>query len=307
LDKGGKYQLPNHTEDMKKCLICGKNTRFKKGPRIKGYFYEICLFCGGATLQPRAKALRESSRVYTDEYFNWGQAKGIKKLVYSTYLHKDYPDWVEEEKSDVKRKILDVGAGVPTFVANMKKRGWDVYAQELSKSQAGKIASFIGTKKVFVGDFEKIRLSKDCFDVVTFWHVLEHVKLPAKVIKKTKDLLTEGGHIFVELPNLDSHTWKIFGDNYSLIRIPEHTFYFSANSLKTLLETNGFQVKKISYPLKLNSTFSASLIKAIQKKIKSDYFLNFMFYLSLPFSFAWSLLLSFLGRSEIIRLVAQKS
>ena len=291
---------------MEKCLICGDKSKFERGRQIGSYYYETCLTCGGATLCPREKALKESRRVYNSEYFNWGKPKGLKKIIYSLYLYKDYQDWIEEARHGVKGKILDVGAGMPTFLINMGKRGWDVFAQELSGSQGKKIAKAIGPQRVFVGDFEEIQLPKNDFDVITFWHVLEHLKFPRRVIKKTRDLLTEGGQVYIELPNLDSFTWKFFGDDYSLLRIPEHTFYFSSRSLKILLERNGFRIKGVSYPMKLNSTFSASFINAALKKIKSEDFLSLLYYLSLPFSFAWSFILSLLGRNEILRVVAEK-
>ena len=291
---------------MEKCLICGDKSKFERGKQIGGYFYETWLSCGGATLCPRQKALRESRRVYNAEYFNWGKPRGLKRIIYSLYLHKDYPDWIEEERCGVKGKILDVGAGVPTFLVNMGARGWDVFAQELSGSQGKKIAKAIGDHKVFVGDFEEILLPKNNFDVITFWHVLEHVKFPSETITKAAKLLKSGGQIFIEVPNFDSVNLKMMRGNYSLLSIPAHLFYYNSKSLKRLFNNCGFKVKTVYYPLKYNLTFSSSLLRLLQKTSGNTAVFQVIFYLSAFISLPISVISSFLGRSEVIRVVAQK-
>ena len=89
-------------------------------------------------------------------------------------------------------------------VSLIKQKGWDTYAQELSKPQSEKIRKVLGRNRVFNGDFEKIKLRKNFFDVVTFWHVLEHVKYPGKTISKTQALLKNNGFVFIEVPNINS-------------------------------------------------------------------------------------------------------
>ncbi|OGM02415.1 hypothetical protein A2115_03055 [Candidatus Woesebacteria bacterium GWA1_41_8] len=291
---------------MKKCLICGHKAKVERGSQIGDFFYETCLSCGGATLGPREMAIKQSRRVYNAEYFNWGRPKGLKKIIYSLYLHKDYPDWIEEERHGLKGRILDIGAGVPTFLENMGSRGWEVFAQELSRPQGVKIAKSIGADKVFIGDFEKINLPKKYFDVVTFWHVLEHVKFPPKTIQKAAKLLKPGGQIFVEVPNFNSLSLKIMKSNYSLLSIPAHLFYYNSKSLRRLFTNCGFKTEAVYYPLKYNLTFSGSLLRALQNKIGNAVVFQIIFYMSAFISLPISILSSFLGMTEVIRVVAKK-
>jgi len=291
---------------MRTCLICGRKAKFERGSQIGEYFYETCLSCSGATLCPRQKVLKESSKVYNAEYFNWGKPEGLKKIIYSLYLHKDYPDWIERVRHGKTGKILDIGAGMPIFLANMRNSGWDVFAQELSGRQGEKIAKVIGAHKVFVGDFERVKLPKNNFDVITFWHVLEHVKFPSETILKVAKLLKPGGQIFIEVPNFDSLNLKLMKTNYYLLSIPAHLFYYNSKSLRRLFEDSGLTIKKIHYPLKRNLTFSISLIRLLQKPIGNNVLLQVIFYLSAFISLPISVISSFFGMSEVIRVVAQK-
>ena len=288
------------------CLICGKRNSFrKKVNEGEGFVYLFCENCGCATLFPRSKVLDSIKKIYNDEYFNWGNTSGVKGVLFKINLYATYPDWITQTHKKTG-KLLDVGAGMPDFVLSMKERGWDAYAQELSHTQSQKIAKAIGKDNVFRGDFHSVKLPFDFFDIVTFWHFLEHVVDPQITIKRASDILRRKGKIYLELPNVDSLTWKIFGNYYDLLRIPEHTFYFSQKSLRILFKNHGFKVQEISYPNKLISSFSASLSKYVLKKY-GNRMGDVVFYLSLPFSLIYNIITAKFGRSELIRMVVKKT
>lgn len=292
---------------MDTCLVCGAKKSFIKNVRAKRYSYLVCGYCGGGTLTPRNFAIKKLSKVYESRYFDWGEVKGIKKIIYNIRLHKTYPDWIEGI-SEKRGTILDVGAGIPDFVMAMKERGWRPHAQELSREQSLKIGKFLGTENVYTGDFEKVSLRKNYYDAVTFWHVLEHVKFPQATIKKTHSVLKDSGNVFIEVPNMESLTWKLFKDKYSLLSVPAHLFYFSEGSLKILLKSKKFKVVETSYPIKYSSAFAWSAVFYIKEKagINNSLVLAVLFYLLLPFSFLINLLATQFGKSEILRVVARK-
>ncbi len=284
---------------MNECLICNKKALFKKFLDLGKYRYETCANCSGAILQPHKKAISEVEKIYTSEYFDWTEKSILKGFINKIYLYKGYPQWITATTKVRGKKILDVGAGIPKFVYSMKKLGWQSYALEFSKKQSVLIGTYIGRKNVFNGDFEKFKLQSNLFDVVTFWHVLEHVKDPWKTIKKVNKILRTGGEVFIEVPNLDSYSLKLFGKDYTLLGIPEHLYYYNARSLKELFEGNGFRVDEISYPLKLNSTFAASL----KDRLKIG---SFLYYIMLPVSLLVSIVGSMVGQSEVVRMHATK-
>ncbi|OGM26066.1 hypothetical protein A3D01_04870 [Candidatus Woesebacteria bacterium RIFCSPHIGHO2_02_FULL_39_13] len=292
---------------MDKCYICGSKEPPAKRLKVLGYSYLLCKACNGATLVPRERAIKKLTEVYQPEYFDWEKPRGIKKVVFDIRLHEPYPEWIERNKKG-KGKILDVGAGIVNFVSLIKQKGWDTYAQELSKPQSEKIRKVLGRNRVFNGDFEKIKLRKNFFDVVTFWHVLEHVKYPGKTISKTQALLKNNGFVFIEVPNINSLSWRIFKDNYSLLSVPAHLFYYSRQSLEKLLSENGFKIIEVSFPLKYNSAFAFSLISYLKNKfeIESEKFWLIFFYFILPISLIINIFTSFIGQSEVLRISAKK-
>ena len=279
---------------IRRCLACRQRASFIKSIVFGKYYYEVCANCGIAILQPRTKALKEIKKSYNKKYFTWTKASGTKSIIYNVYLHEDYPEFIGRFKDP--GVMIDIGAGKPDFVVSMKKLGWDVYAQELSREQAKKIALKIGKTKVVKGKMEKANLPNDFFNVVTLWHVFEHLENPSVSLKKIWKILKKEGLVFIEVPNWNSFTLHIFGEDYSLRSIPEHLFYYNGKSLRNIFEKEGFKVVEITYPLKYNTAFSSSLAKGNQ----------LLFYILLPVSMLINFLGALVGKTEVVRVVLQK-
>ena len=292
---------------MRSCLICKGQKGFGQKIKARGFTYIICKNCGGATLVPRGKVLRCITKIYRPEYYDWHDPDGFRKFFYKIRIYESYPDWVERV-AGASGKVLDVGAGVPKFLLTMKRRGWKPYAQELSKDQSKKIANELGSKRVISGDFEKVDIPWKSLRVITFWHVLEHVRQPVKALKKVRSLLADDGYVFAEMPNLNSLVWRLVGDSYALLSIPGHSFYFSESSLRKLFLVCGYDTVEITYPLKYNTILASSLVSLLSKKvgIKQPMFLSFIYYTIMPFAFLLNIVTSFFGRSEVIRVSAVK-
>ncbi len=292
---------------MDVCFICEKKFKsIKQVDARDGYFYLVCSFCTGGILMPRKKALSQLSKAYQSTYFDWQEADGLRKYLHKLTLFLPYPQWIQRAYPK-KGKLLDVGAGVPSFVYSMVKNGWDSYALEISRDQVKLIQKFINPKKVWQGDFEKKKIPLRSFDVITFWHMLEHLALPAKAIRKSAKVLKKNGMLFAEFPNFDSLNLKIFKNNYCHFDLPGHLVYYNHKSLRYLFEQNGFKNIQISYPLKLNGSFSLNLMKIITTKTNNSLFGVFVFYLTLPLSLVLSIINSLLGKTDLMRVSAVKS
>src|SRR5206468_7680879 len=78
-----------------------------------------------------------------------------------------------------------------------------------------------------------------------FWHSLEHLPSPEKVLERAAALLRPGGWIFVSLPNLDSLQARRFRQRwYGFDDVPRHLFHFSTRSLDRLLVESGFEIRR---------------------------------------------------------------
>lgn len=291
------------------CYICGLKLIVLRTFDIRGYTYKVCKNCTGAVLTPRKKAYAKLKKAYDNSYFEWKEAAGLRRYLNKLSFFKSYKDWIcEYYQTGKNRRLLDVGAGVVDFVRTMQKTGWDTYALEISPEQSKLIAKVLGRGKVIVGDFETTqKLPGNYFDILTFWHMLEHLKSPLEAIKKSNIILKKNGLIFAEFPNLDSFNLKLFKTFYNYYDLPGHLVYYNKRSLNKMFNIAGFEVVEISYPLKLNSSFSLGVYNYAKSRTKSLALASFFYYICLPFSLILAFCLSLNGSTDLMRVVAKKS
>jgi 2-polyprenyl-3-methyl-5-hydroxy-6-metoxy-1,4-benzoquinol methylase len=199
-----------------------------------------CRECGLVFVnpQPTLEALREyhgASELMSQDgwssYFNHSQEQ-IREL------------W-EERFADVRRwkqasnvSLLDVGAGYGDFLHYASKEGWQVSGFEFSPAVAKLSREKYGIP-LAVGDLFEMPFPKQSFDVITMWHVLEHLADPMAVLKGLFDLLKPGGVLVLEVPNLNCLVRKSY-------RVPMtvnlHLYHFSPATLSRLASATGFHV-----------------------------------------------------------------
>ncbi len=144
-------------------------------------------------------------------------------------------------------KLLDVGCGNGSYLMDCKRLGWDVYGVEVNEKVATELKNM--GLKILTGDFERMALAGSEYDVVTFWHTLEHLYDPFKSLKKTHSILKPDGIVMIEVPNAASLERRIFGRRWVLWDVPRHLYHFSPKDLVKLLKDSGFKIKKIHYSL----------------------------------------------------------
>ncbi|WP_299212932.1 class I SAM-dependent methyltransferase [uncultured Aquimarina sp.] len=160
--------------------------------------------------------------------------------------------------------LLDIGAGTGDFLIEANKKNWQVVGVEPNKQ-----ARVLAEEKGIILQPNTANLLSDCFDVITMWHVLEHVPdLPVQ-IKELKRLLKPGGHLIIAVPNFksyDAHYYKSFWAAYD---VPRHLWHFSKNSMKTLFEKERMTLEKTK-PLLFDS-FYVSLLSEKYKNGKMNF------------------------------------
>lgn len=135
--------------------------------------------------------------------------------------------------------LLDVGAGTGDFLKVAKEKGWQVHGMEPNKN-AAKLALEKGIDlKAFLNDFEGKQ-----FDVVTLWHVLEHIPDLEETILKLAALVKPQGTLIIAVPNFKSFDARHYGKFWAAYDVPRHLWHFSKKSMKNLFAEN-FQLKNI--------------------------------------------------------------
>ena len=163
-----------------------------------------------------------------------------------------------------KGRILDIGAGTGDFLNVTKQNGWETIGVEPSDK-----AKAIALKKEVPFVEETTSLESHSFDVITMWHVLEHVPDLDSQIKELKRLLKPNGSLIVAVPNFKSFDAKYYGAYWAAYDVPIHFWHFSKKAIQSLFEKENIQLVKV-LPMKFDS-FYVSLLSEKYKSGKMNF------------------------------------
>jgi predicted SAM-dependent methyltransferase len=129
------------------------------------------------------------------------------------------------------------------LLKELKKLGVDVFALE-SRSAADWILKNDFVKVVSIPDEQANQwpFSPSTFQLVIYWHVLEHLSDPAESLKQAAMVLEEGGVVCVSIPNVTSYQAQIGLTTWFHLDVPRHLFHFSRKGILQLLEQSGFEI-----------------------------------------------------------------
>ncbi len=136
--------------------------------------------------------------------------------------------------------VLDIGCSSGGFLASLKEPSWKLYGIEISEAVASRARERTGAE-IFVGDVLEAPFNPSTFDVITCFHVFEHMYQPREVLDKVWEWLRPGGVFIVYLPNIDSGAARIFRSYWYALELPRHLFHFSPASLSHLATLSGFR------------------------------------------------------------------
>ncbi len=114
-------------------------------------------------------------------------------------------------------------------------------------AEAAKIAKIENAVDVAVGSLEDVQFPDQAFDIVTLFHVMEHVSNPRAVLAEVARVLRPAGAAILQVPNIESWQFKIFGARWYGLDIPRHVIDYSRNSILKLLADSGFAVTRIRH------------------------------------------------------------
>lgn len=152
------------------------------------------------------------------------------------------------------RFIFDVGCGSGFFLEFMRRRGWWVSGIDPSREHIRYAKGSLGLKDIHCGLWPLDAGIRTQLDVVTLFHVIEHIPSPVYALSALKKVLRPGGIAVIETPNVESWPTKLFGSRWVTLDAPRHVGLFSKQTLRYCLEKAGFE------PLMLK-TFSPSTME----------------------------------------------
>jgi len=207
-----------------------------------------CEACRCLFLHPMPDS-REIERFYPADYWwNARRSGGLKKLesVYRKLALRDHIAFITKAAGNRSVDVLDVGCGSGTLLGLLKHRGFRVTGLDFS-AEAAAIAKAENGVDVAVGTLEEAHFPAESFDVVTLFHVMEHVTNPRLVLAEVSRVLKPNGVAILQVPNIESWQFKIFGARWYGLDIPRHVIDYSRNSMLKLLADSGFVVNRIRH------------------------------------------------------------
>lgn len=168
-----------------------------------------------------------------------------------------------------KGTLLDIGAGTGDFLSVANANGWKTTGIEPSEK-----AKSIATKKGVSFAENTDDLDNNSFDVITMWHVLEHVPNVENQIKELKRLLKPNGTILIAVPNFNSFDAKHYGVFWAAFDVPRHLWHFSKTAIQILFEKEEMKLVEV-LPMKFDA-FYVSLLSEKYKSGKMNYFKAFL-------------------------------
>ncbi len=197
----------------------------------------------------------------------------INKLyhIVRTYTLKQKYKLIKSSTKLARGSILDIGAGTGAFSNTMQKNGWEVVGLEpdaIAREQAIKNFQLNLQLPDNIDHFESAS-----FNVITLWHVLEHVHDLNGYFKHFKKLLTSQGQLIIAVPNYTSQDAQHYGQYWAAYDVPRHLYHFSPQSIESLATKFGFTLKSI-YPMWFDS-FYVSMLSEQYKNGKSNLFKAF--------------------------------
>jgi 2-polyprenyl-3-methyl-5-hydroxy-6-metoxy-1,4-benzoquinol methylase len=267
-------------EKLSECPVCSasnlRNHMVVKDHSVSKESFNImvCDNCNFHFTNPRPSEDEIGKYYDSEEYISHtDQANSPINLLYKIarqYALRSKKKLINSVAKDKKGRILDYGCGTGYFLETMKSDDWKTYGIEPNDK-----ARAIATQKVKVKrSIDELDLKNKKFDIITLWHVLEHIHDLNSTIKSLKTILKEKGKIIIAVPNIESYEESIFGEEWAAYDVPRHLYHFSQETMKTLMLKHGLKIKK-TYPMKLDAYY-ISLLSNKYKFAKNKFINSFI-------------------------------
>lgn len=243
-------------DSITECLICQSNnitfqyySQNKHGRHlISKEKFKIfkCLNCQSLLLDT---ANLKINKHFFQKYYSSDYYPQISNL---TKIYITLTNWIRNKiifdniSPKIKRpKVLDVGCGSGYFLTNLpphfQKHGIDINPTAAKLYKRNKI-SFINA------DFLNISLKTDNYDLITSFHVIEHISDPQLFIDKIYNYLKPGGTAIISFPNSQSLGSTIGRQNWFHLDSPRHLFIPNKNSIRILISKYKISTPRFFHP-----------------------------------------------------------
>jgi 2-polyprenyl-3-methyl-5-hydroxy-6-metoxy-1,4-benzoquinol methylase len=223
---------------------------------------EQCVQCGIGITNPRPEDKELGKYYQSSEYISHtGKANSIIDRIYliaRTFTLRQKLNLIRQVSSG--SNLLDYGCGTGDFAQYCKQQGFSVQGVEPSAPARAKAQERGLTIKEEIAQIEH-----QGFDIITLWHVLEHVPDINQTLQALKSRLKADGTLVIAVPNLNSWDSTSYGKYWAGYDTPRHLWHFSQYSIKKLAAAHKLKVAETK-PMVLDSFY----VSLLSEKYKND-------------------------------------
>jgi len=228
------------------CNLCGSGGFRIRETAEEPYKVLECLGCGLVFVHPLPAPSVLAEHYDAAYYSGWLGADRRRRL----RMWKTRLDGLEKFRSG--GRLLDVGCADGVFLELAARRGWKTNGTEVSAYAAAYAAQASGAG-IFRGELPDAGYGAGSFDVVSMWHVLEHMPDPRRCLEEVRGILEPGGLLVLAVPNLND---LLMQAAYMAARFRRpglfspgdrelHLYHFSPKTIKAMVEAAGFSCLRI--------------------------------------------------------------
>ncbi len=233
------------------CTLCGSTDRQwirwirEQGGLEEWFSLSRCRGCGLVYLYPQPTADQIAVRSATYQ----AAIEDVLGRVRATRVGRIGLKMIRQTRRPPGKpgEILDIGCAQGQYLAYVASLGWRGAGVELDPVSAQYAAEQLGiTVRAGPAEVELGYWPDGSFDVVTLWHVLEHLYDPARVLREVRRVLKPGGTLLLEVPNYASLWSRVFGGLWFALEPPYHRFHYQPDTLERALQAAGFSSVRVT-------------------------------------------------------------
>ncbi len=224
----------------------------------KTFELQECAGCGFVFTSPRPQNSDLGAFYESDEYISHSNTKkGLISRLYQSVRNRTLKQKLQIINSrQAHGSLLDIGCGTGEFLNVVQQNGWKVRGIEPGdKARQAAEENY----KLDVRPEEALKqIATESMDVITMWHVLEHVPDLKGRLEELNSILKKDGLLIVAVPNRNSHDAAHYGKFWAAYDVPRHLWHFRPQDIRTLFGNHGFEVKEV-LPMKFDSYYVSML------------------------------------------------
>lgn len=203
-----------------------------------------CLNCGLLYTMPRPPKEKIGDYYKSEEYYSHQENKKgfIPKLYEAVKKVNLKHKYGMATKGIQPGKLLDIGCGVGDFIHTAETKGWECTGVEPSEDAQNIARQRIKACIIQSQDLEK--LEDESFDIITMWHVLEHVDNLKWQVEQLHRLVKPNGRIVIAVPNYKSYDGQFYKEKWAAYDVPRHLNHFNKQTITKIFKANGLTLTK---------------------------------------------------------------